>query len=190
MDTGKSRTSSIPLVGGGSLPIEYIPHNFKAVYRDEYTGEELPNHLVRSAMEEELKYFNLHVWDAVEKKLAYRTEDFKLVRMRWVICNKADDETYDVRARLVACEINTHKSDDYFASTPPLEAKRLLFSEYASTARRPDMLDQEIVLSFVDIRKAYFKGVPKRNVHLAFPKELGIPDNYVAHLKRCVYGTV
>ena len=176
-------------MGGGSLPIEYIPHNFKAVYRDEYTGEELPNHLVRSAMEEELNYFNLHVWDAVEKKLAYRTEDFKLVRMRWVICNKADDENYDVRARLVACEINTHKSDDYFASTPPLEAKRLLFSEYAATARRPDMLDQEIVLSFVDIRKAYFNGVPKRNVHLAFPKELGIPDNYVAHLKRCVYGT-
>ena len=140
-------------------------------------------------MEEELNYFNLHVWDAVEKKLAYRTEDFKLVRMRWVICNKADDENYDVRARLVACEINTHKSDDYFASTPPLEAKRLLFSEYAATARRPDMLDQEIVLSFVDIRKAYFNGVPKRNVHLAFPKELGIPDNYVAHLKRCVYGT-
>ena len=51
------------------------------------------------------------------------------------------------------------------------------------------MATQEIVLSFVDIRKAYFNGVPKRNVHLAFPKELGIPDNLVAHLKRCVYGT-
>ena len=188
-DSGKPRTSSLPLVGGGTLPIEYASHNFKAVYRDEYTGEELPNHLVRAAMEEELNYFNQHVWDAVEKKLAYRTDDFKLVRMRWVICNKADDENYDVRARLVACEINTHKSDDYFASTPPLEAKRLLFSEFAATARRPDMLDHEIVLSFVDIRKAYFNGIPKRNVHLAFPKELGVPDHLVAHLKRCVYGT-
>ena len=186
---GKPRTSSIPLMGGGTLPIEYSPHNFKTVYRDEYTGEELPNHLVRAAMEEELDYFNKHVWDAVEKKLAYRTDDFKLVRMRWVICNKADDNNYDVRARLVACEINTCKSDEYFASTPPLEAKRLLFSEYSATARRPDMIDQQIVLSFVDIRKAYFNGVPKRNVHLAFPKELGMPDHLVAHLKRCVYGT-
>ena len=186
---GTTRTSSIPLVGGGSMPIEYSSHNFKTVYKDEYTGEELPNGLVRAAMEEELNYFNLHVWDAVEKKLAYRTDDFKLVRMRWVICNKGDDREYDVRARLVACEINTYKTDEYFASTPPLEAKRLLFSEYAATARRPDMATQEIVLSFVDIRKAYFNGVPKRNVHLAFPKELGIPDNLVAHLKRCVYGT-
>ena len=26
-------------------------------------------------------------------------------------------------------------------------------------------------------------------IHLAFPKELAIPDHLVAHLKRCVYGT-
>ena len=181
--------SAIPLCGGGTLPIEYSSHNFKTVYKDEYTGEELPTHLVRAAMEEELNYFNLHVWDAVEKKIAYKTEDFKLVRMRWVICNKGDDAEYDVRARLVACEVNTYKSDEYFASTPPLEAKKLLFSEYACTARDPAFKSDEIVLSFVDIKKAYFNGVPRRNVHLAFPKELGVPDHLVAHLKRCVYGT-
>ena len=170
-------------------PIEYSSHNFKTVYKDEYTGEELPTHLVRAAMEEELNYFNLHVWDAVEQKIAYTTEDFKLVRMRWVICNKGDDAEYDVRARLVACEVNTYKSDEYVASTPPLEAKNLLFSEYACTARDPAFKSDEIVLSFVDIKKAYFNGVPRRNVHLAFPKELGVPDHLVAHLKRCVYGT-
>ena len=97
---------------------------------DEYTGEELPNHLVRAAMEEEFDYFNAHVWDAVEKRVACRTEDYKLVRMRWVICNTGDDLDFDVRARLVACEVNTYKSDEYFASTPPLEAKKLLFSEF------------------------------------------------------------
>ena len=78
------------------------------IYKDEYTGEELPTHLVRAAMEEELEYFNAHVWDAVERKLAYTTDDFKLVRMRWVICNKGDDKEYDVRARLVACNVNTY----------------------------------------------------------------------------------
>ena len=77
------RFSSIPLAAGGKLPIEYSSHNFKSVYKDEYNGEQLPTALVRSAMEEELNYFNLHVWDAVEKKIAYNTEDFKLVRMRW-----------------------------------------------------------------------------------------------------------
>ena len=129
------------------------------------------------------------MWDAVDRKLAYKTANFKLVRMRWVICNKGDDKEYDVRARLVACEVNTFKTDEYFASTPPLESKKLLFSEYATLARRPEHASDEIVLSFVDIKKAYFNGVPRRNVHLAFPKELAVPDHLVANLKRCVYGT-
>ena len=89
----------------------------------------------------------------------------------------------------MAKEINTYKRQDLFAATPPLEAKKLLFSEYATIARSPANADNEIVLSFVDIKKAYFNGVPRRNVHLAFPKELAIPEHLVAHLKRCVYGT-
>ena len=105
-----NRMSSIPLVGGGELIIEYSSDNFKNIYKDEYTGDELPHHLVRAAMEEELEYLNAHVWDAVDGKLAYKTDDFKLVRMRWVICNKGDDKEYDVRARLVACEVNTFKT--------------------------------------------------------------------------------
>ena len=145
--------------------------------------------LVRAAMEEELNYFNAHVWDATEKTMAATTDGYKLIRMRWVICNKGDSSAYDVRARLVACEVNTYKTDEYYAATPPLEAKKLLFSEYANTARRPTNKPKLIVLSFVDIKKAYFNGVPRRNIHLAFPRELGIPPNLVAHLKRCVYGT-
>ena len=88
-------------------------------------------------MEEELSYFNAHVWDAVDKKKAESLDGFKLVRMRWVICNTGDEAEYDIRARLVACQVNTYKTDEYFASTPPLEAKRLLFSEYAHKARHP-----------------------------------------------------
>ena len=181
--------TSIPLVAGGTLPIRYETHNFKTVYKDEYTGEILPNHLVRSAMEEELNDFNAHVWDAVEKKRAESLEGFKLIRMRWVICNKGDERNFDIRARLVACEVNTYKTDDYFASTPPLEAKRLIFSEYAHKARHPDHKKRDMVISFVDVKKAYFNGIPRRNLHLVFPKELGIPPHLVAHLKRCVYGT-
>ena len=48
---------------------------------------------------------------------------------------------------------------------------------------------KNLVLSFVDIEKAYFNGVPNRNVHLVLPKELGVPSSYVAYLERCVYGT-
>ena len=181
--------SSIPLAAGGEHPIQYDTHNFKAIYKDEYTGEELPNHLVRAAMEEELNYFNAHVWDATDKKKAESLDGYKLIRMRWVICNKGDQKDFDVRARLVACEVNTYKTDEYFASTPPLEAKRLLFSEFAHKARHPKHKKRNMVLSFVDVKKAYFNGIPRRNLHLVFPKELGMPGHLVAHLKRCVYGT-
>ena len=44
-------------------------------------------------------------------------------------------------------------------------------------------------LSFVDIRKAYFNGVPRRDVFMSLPKELGLPPNLVAKQIRCVYGT-
>ena len=47
---------------------------------------------------------------------------------RWVDVNKSDDSNPQYRSRLVAKEINTHKRDDLFAATPPLEAQKLLLS--------------------------------------------------------------
>ena len=44
-------------------------------------------------------------------------------------------------------------------------------------------------LSFVDVRKAYFNGNPKRNLFMSFPRELGLPPNLVGRQVRCVYGT-
>ena len=97
--------------------------NFKKTYRDECTGEILPYDLVKKAMADELSYFNTTVWESVEHVKAKHTPDFKLIRTRWVVCNKGDLVEPGVRARLVACEINDHKSDAFFARTPPLEAK-------------------------------------------------------------------
>ena len=88
---------------------------------------------------------------------------------------------------LVACEVNNSKSSDFFASTPPLEAKKLLFSDYASRRFAPN--GDPLQLSFVDVKKAYFNAVPVRNIHLQFPRELGAPKGKIARLKRCVYGT-
>ena len=56
----------------------------------------------------------------------------KLVRCRWVLCNKRDAQNPDVRARLIACEVNSgSKEDSFYAATPPLEAKKILFTKYA-----------------------------------------------------------
>ena len=44
-------------------------------------------------------------------------------------------------------------------------------------------------LSFVDIRKAYFNGIPERAIYMMVPKELGLAPGTVARQARCVYGT-
>lgn len=101
--------------------------------------------------------------------------------------NKGDAERPDIRARLVACEVATEKSDAFFASTPPLEAKRLLLSQLASQRVLPD--GRALEVSFVNVRKAYFNAVPKRQLHLYLPKEMGQGPKALAKLRRCVYGT-
>ena len=79
---------------------------------------------------------------------------------RWVNCNKNDINDPDVRCRLVAQEVNTFADESFYAATPPLEAKRLLFSQW-STEQCRNVSDLQ--LSFVDVKKAYFYGVPDRS---------------------------
>ena len=96
-----------------------------------------------------------------------------------------------MRARLVACEVNKGDSsatcrDAFYASTPPLEAKKVLFSRLAQERKRAG---QPLRLDFLDVKKAYFNGIPKRDVYMQLPKELGLPSHFVAKQVRCVYGT-
>ena len=69
---------------------------------------------------------------------------------------------------------------------PPLEAKMMLFSEYA-TRRFQD--GQHLQLSFLDVTKAYFNGIPRRDLHVRLPPELGLAPHLVGRLHRCMYGT-
>ena len=75
---------------------------------------------------------------------------------------KGDSKKPDVRARLVGCEVNKggEKVDAVYASTPPLEAKNISFSQFSSERTRNG---KPLRISFVDIRKAYFNGKPTRN---------------------------
>ena len=105
---------------------------------------------------------------------------------RWVNCNKNDINDPDVRCRLVAQEVNIHADDSFYAATPPLEAKRLLFSEWASERTRGG---ERLQLSFVDVKKAYFYGIPERTIYVRLPYELGMSGKMVGKLVRCMYGT-
>ena len=90
--------------------------------------------MLRAAMVDELDYFNEKVWRITTMEDMQKIPDHILTRSRWVLCNKGDADAPDVRARLVACEINHGDRNDMFAaSTPPLEAKRLLCSSRATS---------------------------------------------------------
>ena len=135
---------------------------------DECTGENLTPHLIRAAIEDELDYFNSKVWQICTMDEMKAIPDYILVRSRWVLCNKGDAESPDVRARLVSCELNNDDKHDFFsASTPPLEGKRMLFSRYTSERQRNGV---PLRLSFIDIRKAYFNALPERDIFMRIPK--------------------
>ena len=100
--------------------------------------------------------------------------------------NNGNEASPDIRATLVACETNrSDKQDFFFASTPPLEEDKLLFSRFAREKRNLQCLQ----LSFVDVRKAYFNSIPKRAVYVAFPYGCCLPSKLVGKLVRCAYGT-
>ena len=86
----------------------------------------------------------------------------------------------------MAKEIRRGTDEDMFAATPPLEAKKWLFSRYARERRRGG---QPLQLSFVDVKKAYFFGKPNRDIYMTPPRELGLPASLLAKQTRCVDGT-
>ena len=115
-----------------AIDIVYESASFKTCDFDEYTGQILPMELVQAAMMEELNCFSeTTVWAAADYSEMKPNADATFVRMRWVLCNKRDGKEPDVRARLVACEIAKDKQSQFYASTPPAEAKKLLFRRYA-----------------------------------------------------------
>ena len=102
------------------------------------------------------------------------------------MCNKGDLASPDCRARFVACEIHTYDDAAFFAATSPLEAKRVLFSQFATERTRGG---QPLKLHFSDARMAYFNGRPNRSLYLRLPRELGLPSTTLGKLVRCCYGT-
>ena len=88
----------------------------------------------------------------------------------------------------MACKIN-HGDDGggaYYAATPPLECKRISMNQMATkTARHGKTLK----LSFMDLRKAFFNGIPKPRIYLMLPPELALPTGTVVFVVKCAYGT-
>ena len=73
----------------------------------------------------------------------------------------------NARARLVAKEYKTHARPELYASTPPLEALKIVLSEIATGKRGGK------VVALVDVRGAYFYALARRRVFVELlPEEL------------------
>ena len=70
-------------------------------------------------------------------------------------------------------EINDNKREDLFAATPPLEAKKLLFSlaMTAGVAYELGNRKRGYKLDFIDVRRAYFHAKARRLVYVQLPSE-------------------
>ena len=68
-------------LGGGESKIDFKTINLNARYFDEYTGEALPNDVVRAATMP--LFCEKSTWTAAD----YADMKSTLVRMRWVLCN-------------------------------------------------------------------------------------------------------
>ena len=113
----------------GSKRVVHLANNFKEQYKDEYTSEVLPSDWVREAIHDELDYFNSNVWTIVPLAQAQAEPDAKVIGTRFITSNNGDIHSPDVKARLVAQEVGDGPDAACYAATPPLESKRLLFSQ-------------------------------------------------------------
>ena len=167
------------------------------ITRDAISGQQLDANMVSAAMKTEMEYFeSKQVWQKVPRSEAL-ARGKKPISTRWVVVNKGDDDSPNIRARLVAREIRKSGEDPIFAPTPPLESLRTILSLAATDfqgmprkVREPGSPDR-IQVSFIDISRAYFCAStdPDDYTYVELPSE--DPDHglKVGRLLKHMYGT-
>ena len=103
---------------------------------------------------------------------------------RWIDVNKGDGANWRYRSRYVAKEYNTGDEDGLFASTPPLEALRLIISDAATRDQGEDK-----VIMVNDVARAFFEAPARRKICVRLPEEEGHEGDEVGLLLQSLYGT-
>eukprot|EP00973_Karenia_brevis_P031298 4319995-Karenia_brevis.AAC.1 len=117
--------------------------------------------------------------------------NIKIIGTRWIDVNKGDKDNPLLRSRLVGQEFRDGEDDSLFASTPPLEALRLLVSEVATIEDISEKWDK--VLMFNDVSRAFFEAPVRREVCVEIPDMMKTDEDkrrdVVGLLKKSLYGT-
>ena len=152
---------------------------------DYVSGAQLDPKVVRGARQEEVEYIHkMNLYSKVPIKECYNKTNKGPISVRWIDINKGDADRPNYRSRLVAREINTHKRDDFFVATPPLEALKLLLSMVASGN------EGELVM-INNVGRAVFHAKATRDVFVQLPPEdqlLG-EEQFCGKLNFSIYGT-
>jgi len=158
---------------------------------DEMSGKALNHDEVIAARLDEIKQIHSHdVYEKVPIDLCWQVTGKAPVKVKWIDLNKGDDINHDYRSRLVAKELKMDKRLDLFAATPPLEAKKALFS--AAVTEGLGYINGDKTsgkkIDFIDISRAFFQADAIREVFVELPAEDYEPG-MCARLKKSMYGT-
>ena len=119
---------------------------------------------VKLARAEEMAFFRkLGVYRRVPRSRVAELNG-KMVSVKWLDTNKGDKNNPNHRSRLVARSFNQGKDDTLYASTPPLEAMRLIISHAATIDPNKPTVRREMMVN--DVRRAYFYAKQRRNVFI------------------------
>ena len=152
---------------------------------DDVSGVALEPKAVIVARAEEIEYVRkMNVYTKVPIKECVMKTGKQPISTRWIDVNKGDAQNPNYRSRLFAREINTHKRDDLFAATPPLEALKVILSMTACCNKG------EVVM-INDISRALFHAKAKREVFVQIPQEDLQPNEreVCGRLNYSMYGT-
>jgi len=171
-------------------------------YWDDVRGGWLQDSLVQKARQEEVDQVRKHnVIDIVPRQRLIESGK-KALDTVWVDTNKGTADRPDYRSRMCAREIKARQKlglapeaghpSDLFASMPPYEAVKLIFSLYAS--RRRSRAGKVLKIGLYDVKRAHFNAAATRpDLFIEVPTELvpeGVdPKTVIGVLIKSMYGT-
>jgi len=146
---------------------------------DDVSGEGLDPRKVSASRSEEIDFMRTRgIWEVVPISMSWSLTGVGPTSVKWVDTMK--------RSRLVARDFKPKGEEeraDIFASMPPWEAKKLLFSKAASQKG----MSRKRKLSFIDATKAHVNGVCDVDAFIDLPEEIREPGK-CAKLKFWLYG--
>ena len=144
----------------------YVQHGVEAA-TDDVSGAWLDPGMVREGRAVEMDFFKtMGVYDYVPRSDQESTGG-KIIGTKWIDVNKGDFDNPRIRCRLVGKEFRTGPDDALYASTPPLEALRVIHSRAATV----DAGGQEREIMVNDVSRAYFYAKMTRPLYIEIPKE-------------------